>query len=89
MKEDNLNPWELNKQAFKGSSTVVAGLILRVLHLLTFVPILLIVVLQDVHWKLGVALNTAICVCLTAGNLCFYHMGVVKVIEAGHSTGCA
>lgn len=48
-------------------------------HLQAFVPLFVIVVLQDVHLKMGVVLSTALCICLAVGNYWFHRMQVVKV----------
>jgi hypothetical protein len=44
-----------------------------------FVPLFVIVVLQDVHLKMAVVLSTALCICLAVGNYWFHRMQVVKV----------
>lgn len=64
--------------ASKGSSAV-ANVIISVCHGLTFIPLLVIIALQDVHLKLAIVMNTALCICLCVGNFCFHRMGVIKV----------
>lgn len=61
------------------TSSQVANATLAVLHLLTYLPLVVLPALQDAHLKLAVVLNTSLCLCLMAGNLCFYHLGIVKV----------
>ncbi|KAF6257090.1 hypothetical protein COO60DRAFT_1525692 [Scenedesmus sp. NREL 46B-D3] len=68
----------LDDDIFKGSRRV-ASAILAITQTLAFVPLFVIVVLQDVHLKMGVVLSTALCICLAVGNYWFHRMQVVKV----------
>ncbi|WIA18811.1 hypothetical protein OEZ85_003492 [Tetradesmus obliquus] len=68
----------LDDDIFKGSRRV-ASAILAVTQMLAFVPLFVIVVLQDVHLKMGVVLSAALCICLAVGNYWFHRMQVVKV----------
>jgi hypothetical protein len=71
--------------SFLGStSKEVAGSTLTVVHGLTYLPLVLLPVLQDAHLKLVVVINTALCMCLMAGNTLFHFMGIVKVSSWTH-----
>lgn len=72
-------PAELAPRFLGSTSKEVAKSTLTVVHGLTYLPLLLLPVLQDVHLKLVVVINTALCLCLMAGNTLFHFMGIVKV----------
>lgn len=61
------------------TSHEVAALILTVLHVLTFVPLVLLPAMQDAHLKLGIVVNTSLCLCLMMGAGLFHYLGIVKV----------
>lgn len=61
------------------TSHEVAALILTVLHVLTFVPLVLLPAMQDAHLKLGIVVNTSLCLCLMMGAGLFQYLGIVKV----------
>jgi hypothetical protein len=58
---------------------VICCLLPWLLHLQAFVPLFVVVVLQDVHLKMGIVLSAALCICLAVGNYWFHRMQVVKV----------
>lgn len=69
------------------TSTCLSTLLLQsLLHLQAFVPLFVIVVLQDVHLKMGVVLSAALCICLAVGNYWFHRMQVVKVRRRSSSS---
>lgn len=70
---------ELGPKLLRSSSNEVAGFILTVLHSLTYLPLVLLPIMQDAHLKLVVVLNTTLCLCLMAGNVLFHFLGIVKV----------
>lgn len=73
-------PVDYSRQlAVSKSSSAVANVIIGVCHLLSFAPLVVIIVLQDVHLKLAIVLNTALCICLAVGNFCFHRMSVIQV----------
>ena len=61
------------------TSHELARVILTVLHILTYLPLVLLPVMQDAHLKLVIVINTSLCLCLMAGNVCFHSFGIVKV----------
>lgn len=72
-------PVDYSRQlAVSKSSSAVANVIIGVCHLLSFAPLVVIIVLQDVHLKLAIVLNTALCICLAVGNFCFHRMSVIQ-----------
>lgn len=70
---------ELGPKLLRSSSNEVAGFILTVLHSLTYLPLVLLPIMQDAHLKLVVVLNTTLCLCLMAGSVLFHFLGIVKV----------
>jgi hypothetical protein len=72
-------PKVLRPKLLESSSQEVAGFTLAVLHALTYLPLVLLPIMQDAHLKLVVVLNTTLCLCLMAGNVLFHFMGIVKV----------
>lgn len=70
---------ELGPRLLGSTSTEVAKVIVAVLHALTYLPLVLLPVMQDAHLKLVIVLNTSLCLCLLAGNAVFYSMSIVKV----------
>lgn len=70
----DLAPWLLSS-----TSHEIANFILTVLHVLTYVPLVLLPAMQDAHLKLVIVLNTSLCLCLMTGNVLFHALGIVKV----------
>lgn len=72
-------PEVLGPKLLNSTSQEVAGWALAVLHALTYLPLVLLPIMQDAHLKLVVVLNTTLCLCLMAGNVLFHSLGIVKV----------
>lgn len=76
---------ELRPCLLTSSSREVASIILTVLHALTYLPLVLLPVMQDAHLKLAIVTNTMLYLCLIGSNVVFYFLNIVKVIRYSSS----